>query len=794
MMPATDPADFTGLPDFPAIRELKTHRQWVAWAWRMVDGRLTKPPINPHNGLGAKHSDPVTWGDYKQAEARAMRFKLAGVGFVLSPDDDYTGADLDKCRDPATGALDPWAAEIIAFAETYTEVSPSGTGLRMIWRGKVPISRKADPMHVEIYCDRRYLTITGEHVPGTPTTINPAPRSEAALMARVEAYQDERKKARAETLPAATRGQPVHTLPAGRGGEFFRRTNTAALAALSNWVPSLFGPAARFQDGTRSYRISSRALARDLEEDLSIAPNGIVDFGIHDMGDARDGKRTAVDLVLEFGGMSTAKDAAFWLCARLGKDPADLGWEERSGGGDAAHGALIASALLGKSLVEQEDGTVIDEETGEIHEPAAPEQDDLPEDLTHVPGLLGGLVDWMTDSAERPSRMLNLGAAVVFLGALFGRRYAAPKGNMTNFYIVTLADSGFGKSHPMERISDLCFSAGIEHLLAGSRIKSDTGLRSRVEQSGSVFYQLDEFGAHIRPWLSSGANKQHNANIRDLILTLFSSARGVHLGEDYGAGPTETIYNPNLCLYGTCTGQDFWRSLEGGAVVDGFLARFILFDAGRTRPRTVTPILPFDPPATIIEAVRAASGLKGRHNLSGKVKAGTAKPKLLPVPWGPGAEDLWNETRVLMDDELIAADPDDRPIISRINEHGQKLALVRAVGCDWAHPAISVADLEWGLAVARASAAMMLSRAGDLISSNPFQADYLKVRRMIREAKAAGLTRRDLAMRLKGVIEPRKLKDVLDMLKGAGEVEEHPIKSARGPARIALVAVRDAKK
>ena len=39
------------------------------------------------------------------------------------------------------------------------------------------------------------------------------------------------------------------------------------------------------QQGTRAWRISSKALGRDNEEDLSIAPQGAKDWGVWDMGD-----------------------------------------------------------------------------------------------------------------------------------------------------------------------------------------------------------------------------------------------------------------------------------------------------------------------------------------------------------------------------------------------------------------------------------------------------------------------------------------------------------------------------
>ena len=80
------PQFFPGLPDYPAITALRDFRQWVAWAWKKKpDGSFTKPPINPHTGFGASHSNPLQWGSYDEALARAQRDHLAGIGFVLEP-------------------------------------------------------------------------------------------------------------------------------------------------------------------------------------------------------------------------------------------------------------------------------------------------------------------------------------------------------------------------------------------------------------------------------------------------------------------------------------------------------------------------------------------------------------------------------------------------------------------------------------------------------------------------------------------------------------------------------------
>lgn len=106
--------------------------------------------------------------------------------------------------------------------------------------------------------------------------------------------------------------------------DFFSQVNATAMHSLSAWVPALFPSATPYHDG---YRVSSKALNRDLEEDLSIVSAGIKDFGLADQGDANTGKRTPIDLAIEHGGQPDAKAAAFWFCRTMQVNPETLGWK-----------------------------------------------------------------------------------------------------------------------------------------------------------------------------------------------------------------------------------------------------------------------------------------------------------------------------------------------------------------------------------------------------------------------------------------------------------------------------------
>jgi primase-polymerase (primpol)-like protein len=120
--------------------------------------------MRPDGKGKASVTDAEAWGTIQQALAAARRHNYAGVGFVFTADDPYIGIDLDNCRDPQTGELKPWAADIVRqFPDAYVEASPSGTGIHIITRGVAPHNGKA-AYHdgaVEMYDRARYFTVSG---------------------------------------------------------------------------------------------------------------------------------------------------------------------------------------------------------------------------------------------------------------------------------------------------------------------------------------------------------------------------------------------------------------------------------------------------------------------------------------------------------------------------------------------------------------------------------------------------------------------------------------------------------
>ncbi len=312
-------------------QSLADRTQWLVWRYerRPGDAPTKKPRKVPYyaNGTirqgelgGVADRSQLTIFDHAQRSASIGKYD--GVGFAFLGDDNLIGIDLDPVIvpetgeiiehviEPRTGNLSERAAGIVRDCASFTQYSPSGTGLHIYVHGKAK-STKSDDIGVELYCGGRFFTFTGKHYPGTPEEVAPIrPEVLAGILAMIEEAKEAR---RARTRPTAAAPKPAPTPSSGSND--FALVNEAAIGNLEAWVPTLFPGAQRAAGG---FRVTSSALGRDLEEDLSIRNDGIVDWGVHDLGDPHEGRRTPIDLVIEWSTNKTPKDALHWLAGQLG--------------------------------------------------------------------------------------------------------------------------------------------------------------------------------------------------------------------------------------------------------------------------------------------------------------------------------------------------------------------------------------------------------------------------------------------------------------------------------------------
>lgn len=150
-------ADFTPR-NFPGV--LTELPQWVCWRVEERQGKPTKVPVSAATGRCALANAPSTWASFEEVLPFA-RSNGYGVGFVFSPRDPFAGIDLDNCIDPETRHVQPWAWEIITRLDSYTEVSPSGLGVKVFVRATLPDGRRSWPGGHGMYDRDRFFTMTG---------------------------------------------------------------------------------------------------------------------------------------------------------------------------------------------------------------------------------------------------------------------------------------------------------------------------------------------------------------------------------------------------------------------------------------------------------------------------------------------------------------------------------------------------------------------------------------------------------------------------------------------------------
>jgi primase-polymerase (primpol)-like protein len=145
--------------------------RWVVWRAEERDGRVTKVPyIATRPTVRAKVNDSATWGGFADAVATVRAGSATGVGVMLGA--GLVGVDLDRVRAERSGLVDDAAMAIVYTINSYTEVSPSGTGIHVLAWGSLPPGGRRQGF-VEMYDGGRFFTVTGRHVLSTPLTIEP---------------------------------------------------------------------------------------------------------------------------------------------------------------------------------------------------------------------------------------------------------------------------------------------------------------------------------------------------------------------------------------------------------------------------------------------------------------------------------------------------------------------------------------------------------------------------------------------------------------------------------------------
>lgn len=559
------------------------------------------------------------------------------------------------------------------------------------------------------------------------------------------------------------RDRPARPAPVDTD-DLWSETKAAALANLDKWVPALdlYGcrPARGGYEAVATWRASStgRPIA-ERKLNLSIQRDGIKDFGTNDT-------YSAIDLVMAAKDCDQAA-ATDWLRVQLGlKD----------------EGVVIALGVAEPSRIQPVDHDLPEplrqpkvalappqSEAAPAPAPAQSQQiavsGDLPDALTRVPGLLGEITDWISDTARKPQRAGNLLAALEIIGTAAGRTFGGPTDTGTHLYGLFLAPSGAAKDHPLKSIDRVLRAATMGAHVGPGEFMSMSALVSRLNRQPNTVTCIDEFGGYLGR-INGKKSSTHEKAITRTLRSAWGSSFETMLTPEWAGRVGEPIFSPALSIYGVSTHEEFFRNLEGDDVFNGFLNRFLIFST-QTRVEEREPLLnKADVPASIIDqlvaiytAIPALSRATSHNQQSDKAP--------ITVKWEGGVGGIANCAWKAFAQECERMER-DAVFYTRSAEMAQRLAVIRAIGICPKTPIVTLEDMDWGIAVARYSASQTVAMASDYMAETQNQIESQRVLRIIREGKR--MLYRDLLRAMQHRLRARDLQDILKALEEAGQI------------------------
>lgn len=355
---------------------MKDRRQWLLW--KFVRGRKIPFYVGGRKRKGGQGSpeDRAALATFDEAVAALAAGRWDGIGFAFLPGDALVGIDVDDAID-GEGVFSPLALEVLGLCGSYAELSPSRRGLHVICQAPPGVevsSFRENSIGLEVYSGRQFFTVTGDRW-GEPTQVTEVSAEVFDRLVALRAHARASAKAGQASAPSDRGPLPQPTrasgVAPGHAVGDFRAVNEAALANLARWVPQAL-PEARHYEATGAWRVTSKALGRSMQEDLSLHPKGIWDYGPEE-------SMTAVDVLVQFRGMKP-REALEWLAAQLGIALAG-----------AAGRARAPGAVAGSSTPSTGSGRPV-EARASAPPPACPPDDVPPPDDEHDPHWMKRLI------------------------------------------------------------------------------------------------------------------------------------------------------------------------------------------------------------------------------------------------------------------------------------------------------------------------------------------------------------------------------------------------------------------
>lgn len=676
--------------------ELKTYRQFVCWRYEETEGsKPTKVPYCALNGLPAASDNPSTWCSFDEAVNAMKTGWYAGIGFVLADSDPYTFIDLDDPYEKKPSGEFKHAnpdevmqRQLKLFNETksYAERSPSGTGLHIICKGRIPSGRRRSA--IEVYSNLRFMTMTGDVYRDAPVY------DENELVNVLYNQMGEGRNAAAFYA----------------GLEQARLTDDEVIELCSkgkNGNGELFYDLFYTGDWQKTYASQSEA-----------------DFALFD--------------IIAFYSQNGAQTQRIFLNSKIGqRDKSRAQYRINYMLARCFDNMLPPVDIDGlRNQIEEVLARTVKPEIKQTEQEYTPLQIETEKSIYSVPlGLIGQIAQFIYAQAPRPVAEIALAGALGFVAGIVGRAYNI-SGTGLNQYVLLLAPTGTGKEQIAGGIDKLmnyvCKSVpAAKEFVGPSKINSEQALLKYLNRSSCSFTSVvGEFGIRIREMSAHNA-APHMANLLALFLDLFNkSGEGKILHPSIYSDReknTGDVLSPAVSIIGESTPEKFYEILTEGMIESGMLPRFNIIEyRGQRVPLNENHSLA-QPSFELIEKLSTLCAhclmLNSQH-------------KAIHVQQTPEAKQLFEQFDKHCDMNINSSDREvRRHLWNRAHINALKLAALISTGVNPYDPTIDLDMANWAIDLIAANVRNMLKRfdAGEIGIDNEETKQLTKTMQTIKE-------------------------------------------------------------
>lgn len=416
-------------------------------------------------------------------------------------------------------------------------------------------------------------------------------------------------------------------------------------------------------------------------------------------------------------------------------------------------------------------------------------EDEVPERLLDVPGLVGVMARWVTKTALYPQPLLSLGAALCVVGTAAGRKYAGPTNSGTHLYILGLAGTGAGKNHPARQAKRILQAADMKEFIGPSLFMSDSSVYQYVSAQPQMLCFMDEFGAYLQKLNAKNGGGYEKA-ISGILRTLWGSSFDTVYPPAWSlrgnSDKLPPIHSPALSILGLSVHEEFYAALQSTDIANGFLNRFLILSTHQKPPEVEEPLSDEDVPDKYITEPLRLIGASSFDPKKPRPALGAEWKAEIRVGWA--SPEVRQAYRAFQ--KQVQTDGEASKLLSRVPEMAVRLSTIRAIGKGkkLSGPLIEMDDIEWGCDLAMWSGRRMIADAADYMVESEHQGRANEVLRLIRNAPEGRMTLTELNRRVKNKFDARQIRLILEGLEDARQVETMLLEPS-GPGRPTKIVV-----